>query len=149
MGRYWLRGSWGATWATASSCYVAARVALASAVLFRVYPLIQWHADQSLGVAEPGPVVTRQSMEAFGRISISTLWCCLRCSNLEKCCIIDSGYIFCISAWLLLDELHTFSTSRWTRIQRCLVSIPLQNGAVCSADASGCSSSLRCSQLQI
>ena len=54
-----LRGSCGATWsATASSCHVAARVALASAVLFLVYPLLQWHAEQSLVVAEPGPVVT-------------------------------------------------------------------------------------------
>ena len=36
----------------------------------------------------------------------------------------------------LLDELHTVSTAKWTRILRCSVSVLKQNGEVCSADAS-------------
>ena len=81
-GRPWLRGSWGATWgAIASSCYPVARVVLASAVFFLVYPLTQWHAEQSLVLAERASVVT-WTTEASGRIALSTWRCWLRCSPL-------------------------------------------------------------------
>ena len=39
----------------------------------------------------------------------------------------------------LLDDLHTFSTVKWTRIQRCSVSVLTWNGEVCAADASALS----------
>ena len=58
--------------------------------------------------------------------------------------LLDCGYLYCASAWWLLDEIHFISTWTWTRIQRLRFSISLQNGEVCSADASGCSS---CSEL--
>ena len=43
----------------------------------------------------------------------------------------------------LLDELRTFSTTKWTRILRCSVSVLTQNGEVCSADASALSPGMR------
>ena len=57
----------------------------------------------------------------------------------------------------LVDELHTFSTAKWTRILRCSVfslgivldSVLTQNGEVCSADASVYSPGMRCSHLEI
>ena len=48
---------------------------------------------------------------------------------------LDSGYMFCISAWRF-----------W---MRCSVSVLTQNGEVCSADASVYSSGVRCSHLEI
>ena len=184
LGRSWLRVSWGSTWgAIASSCYVASRVPL----VFLVYPLTQWQAEQSLVVAEPGPVVTRQSTEAFGRISISTLWCCLRYSHLEILCTISftSSFlaVFTLCVWVLPVEfgswiferswyvtraqylvrqwihlLHQCSGGFWTncthfqrqgRLGSRGVLSPLRCRMEKSADASGCSSALRCSHLEI
>ena len=61
---------------------------------------------------------------------------------------LDSGYGVCGSTWLL-DEFHTVSTSPWTRILKCSLSVLTQNGEVCSADASVFWSSSRCSHLGI
>ena len=59
---------------------------------------------------------------------------------------LDSGNKLGINAWLILDELPTFSTARFLR---CLVSIPLHNGEVCSADASVGNPVTHCSHLEI
>ena len=48
-----------------------------------------------------------------------------------------------------MDELHTFSSAKWTRILRCSVSALTQNGEVCSADTSALSLGMRCSHLEI
>ena len=133
--------------AIASSCFVTARAVLVSAVLsFLVSPLTQWHAEQSLVLAEPGSVVTRHSSEAFRRISLSALRCVSGVAFgvqgigfFGRCCVYvtcDSGYMFCIGAWLLLDELHFFSMWMWARILRFSVSVLTHNGEVCSVDAS-------------
>ena len=103
----------------------------------------------------------RQSTVAFERISCISF---SRCSHLEIWCIISSwlriwqSHVLCLGvacgvlkneffgrfygyscAMLgsLLDEMHTLSTAKRTRILRCFFFVLTQNGEVCPVDASG------------
>ena len=115
-------------------------MALASAVLFLVYPLTQWHAEQSLVVAELGPVVTRQSTEAFGRISISTLWCCLRWSHLEIWRIISTTSSY-LTVFASVSGCCLWSTGHWIFreiLESCSCALVGSTVNTCSASVLGC-----------
>ena len=105
--------------------------------------------------------ILREMPWCFWAQCLARLWllvlseCCLRntvigsIGRLSGYCRnawLDSGYIFCVSAWLL-NVISHISASKWTRILKYSLSILSQTGEVCSA-ASVFWSSSRCSHLE-
>ena len=143
--------------------YFETSVVLASAEHFLVFPLTQRPTRQPLVETEPGSMVIRQSMEALRSIS-SCLSCRVRtwksyvssylavfvlCLGVVEeysigllgrffsCAMLGSTVDTCSASVLgAFGRLYICSSGKWTRILKWFFSVLLQNGEVCSVEAS-------------
>ena len=110
-------------------------------------PLCLCSSHLEYGTLFPCPCIWQSSFRASG--------CCLCLRKLDFSgddfrggnAWYNSGYMLCVSTLEAMDEFHTFSTLRQTRILKLSSPFGL-NGEVRPVDASGCSLALRGSHLE-